>query len=406
MAVLKQGFKGSNLISNNNRKTTSTEGSSKPTYGKVFGVVNGIDLPTPKMYKQAEGRLGTIFYLDAEAAKTTNGIPFNDDFLSTCLKAYSIDPKTQYYPLLQEIVELKQAPSIDAPNIKNQTPTIYWSRVISISGDSQQNAQSQNASSSLGKTYEEDPNKKNLVSYEGDHILSGRKSNSIRFGSTVGLYSIPGLPNYNEWSLVGKNGSPILILSNGHNYSSTTSPLYTEQINKDASSIYLTSTQVLPIELDSTGLKSPLIGEPISPEKYSNPQVILNGDRILINSKRDEIMLFSKTNTILKANGINLVGNSIELSSNDIYLGKKTNGDLPSEPVLLGTKTIDMFEDLISYMQTFLNSISPATDSNGVPIAAIKAAADKFSQDLEKVSDKLDPDNTGKYIASNQVFIT
>ena len=406
MAVLKQGFKGSNLISNNNRKTTSTEGSSKPTYGKVFGVVNGIDLPTPKMYDKAKGRIGTIFYLDAEAAKTINGTPFNDAFLNTCLMAYSLDPKIQYYPLLQEIVELKQAPSIDAPNIKNQTPTIYWSRVVNVSGDSQQNAQSQNANSILGKTFEEDSNNKNLVSYEGDYTLYGRKGNSIRFGSTVGLYSIPGLPNYNEWSLVGKNGSPILILSNGHNYSSTTSPLYTEQINKDASSIYLTSTQVLPIELDSTGLKSPLIGEPISPEKYSNPQVILNGDRILINSKRDEIMLFSKTNTILKANGINLVGNSIELSSNDIYLGKKTNGDLPSEPVLLGAKTIDMFEDLISYMQTFLNSISPATDSNGVPIAAIKAAADKFSQDLEKVSDKLDPDNTGKYIASNQVFIT
>ena len=70
MAVLKQGLKGSNLISSNNRKTTSTEGSSKPTlWLRYFGVVNGIDLPTPKMYKQAEGRLGTIFYLDAEAAK-------------------------------------------------------------------------------------------------------------------------------------------------------------------------------------------------------------------------------------------------------------------------------------------------------------------------------------------------
>jgi len=405
MAVLKQGFKGSNLISNNNRKTTSSDGTSKVSYGKVFGVVNGVNLPTPKMYDKVKGRLGTIFYLDAEAAKTNNGIPFNDTFLDTCLIAYSSEPSTQYYPLLQEIVKLTPAPSIDTPNIRTTTSTIYWSRVISISGDSQQNAQSQNSNSVLGKTFEENSNNKNLVSYEGDYTLFGRKGNSIRFGSTVGLYSILGLPNYNEWSLVGNNGSPILILSNGHDYSSTTSPLYTEQINKDASSIYLTSTQVLPIELDSTGLKSPLIGEPTSPEKYSNPQVILNGDRILINSKRDEIMLFSKTNTILKANGINLVGNSIELSSNDIYLGKKTNGDLPSEPVLLGQKTLDMFEDLISSMQLFLNSISSAVDSNGVPIAAIKSAADKFNQDLERVSDKLDPDNTNKYIASNQVFI-
>jgi hypothetical protein len=406
MAVVKQGLKGSNLISNNNRKTTSSDGASKISYGKVFGVVNGINLPTPKMYDKVKGRLGTVFYLDAEAAKTNNGIPFNDNFLDTCLIAYPSEPNIQYYPLLQEIVKLAPAPSIDTPNIRTTTSTIYWSRVINISGDSQQNAQSQNSDSSLGKTFEEDSNNKNLISYEGDYILSGRKGNSIRFSSTVGLYSIPGVPNYNEWSSVGKNGSPILILSNGHNYNSYPSILYTEQINRDASSIYLTSTQTLPIEIDSTGLKSPLIGEPVSPEKYNNPQVILNGDRILINSKKDEILLFSKTNTILKSNGINLVGNSIELLSNDIYLGKNSNGDLPSEPALLGQKTIDMFEDLVSSMQLFLNSISSAVDSNGVPIAAIKSAADKFNQDLERVSDKLDPDNIDKFIASNQVFIT
>jgi len=404
MAVVKQGLKGSNLISNDTRKTTSSDGTPKISYGKVFGVVNGVNLPTPKMYDKAKGRIGTIFYLDINTAKNIDGT-LNNDFLDTCLIAYALSPNTQYYPLLQEVVELKLAPSIDTPNVTNPTPTNYWSRVVNISGDSQQNAQSQNPTSSLGKTFEENSNNKNLISYEGDYILSGRKGNSIRFGSTVGLYSISGLPNYNEWSLVGNNGSPILILSNGHNYSSTTSPLYTEQINKDASSIYLTSTQALPIELDSTGLKSPLIGEPISPEKYNSSQVVLNGDRILINSKRDEILLFSKTNTILKSNGINLVGNSIELLSNDIYLGKKTNGDLPSEPVLLGQKTLDMFEDLVSSMQLFLNSISSAVDSNGVPIAAIKAAADKFNQDLERVSDKLDPDNPNKYIASNQVFI-
>lgn len=117
-------------------------------------------------------------------------------------------------------------------------------------------------------------------------------------------------------------------------------------------------------------------------------------------------MLFSKTNTILKGNGINLIGNSIELSSNDIYLGKTSNGELPNEPILLGQKTLNMLSELLSSMQTFLNSISSATDSNGVPIAAIKIAADKFNQSLEKISEQLDPDNTDKFIASNQVFVS
>jgi hypothetical protein len=57
MAVLKQGFKGSNLISNDTRKTTSSDGTPKISYGKVFGVVNGVNLPTPKMYDKAKGRI-------------------------------------------------------------------------------------------------------------------------------------------------------------------------------------------------------------------------------------------------------------------------------------------------------------------------------------------------------------
>ncbi len=406
MAVIKQGLKGSNLISNDVRKITSGESSkSSPNYGKVFGVVNGINLPTPKMYEKAKGRLGTVFYLDVNTAKNINGT-LTDSFLDTCLMAYSISPNTQYYPLLQEVVELKPAPSIDNPNSTDNLFIVYWSRVISISGDSQQNVQSINPTSSLGKTFEENQNNKNLVSYEGDYILSGRKGNSIRFSSTVGSYSIPGLPNYNEWSLVGKQGSPILILSNGHNYSSTSSSLYTEQINRDDSSIYLTSTQVLPIELDSTGLKSPLFGEPVSREKYSNPQVVLNGDRILINSKRDEIMLFSKTNTILKSNGIDLIGNSIELISNDIYLGKQSNGDLPDEPVLLGGKTLNMLSSLIDALKELSNDLSAAVDSNGAPITAIQTATSNLNSKLSEIEKYIDPNSSKEYIASNQVFVS
>jgi hypothetical protein len=405
--ALKYGLKGSNQISNPVKKKTTGQGSTSAlSYGKVFGVVTGINLPTVKMYEKANKRVGAVFYKDYYASRTENG-SLTDNFLDTCNIAYPFYGNIQDYPLLNEIILILPGVSIGSQTKRDIKGDInYWLCTVNLWGNSEQNAQSSNTNAPLGKTYDEKGNIKNLITYEGDYILSGRTGQSIRFGSTVGLYSNPDNPNYNEWSKVGDNGSPILILSNGLSFNSTPQPLYSERINRDASSIHLTSTQALPIEIDSTGLKSPLIGEPTSPELYNNPQVILNGDRILINSKKDEVMLFSKTNTILKGNGINLVGNSIELSSNDIYLGKKTNGDLPSEPVLLGAKTIDMFEDLISYMQTFLNSISSATDSNGVPIAAIKAAADKFNQDLEKVSDKLDPDNTNKYIASNQVFIS
>jgi len=406
MAVVKQGLKGSNLISNNIRKTDISNNNNNTSYGKTFGVVNGINLPTPKMYNKVNGRIGTIFYLDANSSKLIDGEPFNDDFLDTCLIAYSLNPNIHYYPLIGEIVEIKQAPSIDSINTPgNDINAFYWAQVINLFGNEQQNSQLTNPNSILGKTFTESDNNKNLIAYEGDHILSGRKGNSIRFGSTVGILSIPGLPNYNEWSLIGKEGDPILILSNGHNYSSTSSSLYVEQINKDASSIYLTSTQALPIETNSEGIESPIYGIPVDPGKYNNSQIILNGDRILVNSKRDEIMLLAKTNTILKANNINIVGNSVQLSSENVYLGKNNN-DLPDEPVLLGYKTIDLLIDFISVIQDFTNSASPSVDSNGAPIASLKMAADRLNVDLDKIKEKLNMNNSDIYIASKKVYVS
>jgi hypothetical protein len=93
--------------------------------------------------------------------------------------------------------------------------------------------------------------------------------------------------------------------------------------------------------------------------------------------------------------------------SNDVYIGKNSNGDLPSEPVLLGNKTLRMFSDLISSISSFTNEISSVTDSNGVPIAAIKSAADNLNSKLEQLlNTHLDPDNSKTFIASNQVFIS
>lgn len=404
--ALKYGLKGSNQISNPvKNKTTGEKEGLAPIHGKVFGIVTGINLPTVKMYEKANKRVGAVFYKDYYASRTENG-SLTDDFLDTCNIAYPFYNNIQDYPLLNEIVLILQGTSIGSQTKKDTKADIpYWLCTVNLWGNSEQNAQSPDDNAPLGKTYNENGNIKNLISYEGDYILSGRTGQSIRFGSTVGLYSNPNNPNYNEWSKVGDNGSPILILSNGLSFNSKPQMLYSEQINKDASSIYLTSTQALPIELDSTNLKSPLIGEPVSPNVYNSSQVILNGDRILINSKKDEVMLFSKTNTILKGNVINLVGNSVELRSNDIYLGNNGN-NLPDEPVLLGFKVIDLLSDLVEALQTFSTSASPSIDSTGAPIAALKVAADRLNTDLDKVKEMFKPENTDKYIASNQVFVS
>lgn len=102
-------------------------------------------------------------------------------------------------------------------------------------------------------TYFQEKTVKSLRPFEGDTIFEGRFGQSIRFGSTN-----PTKNTENTWSNTGDNGAPITIIRNGPGNSPVTSkdlrvirnpwnPVV-EDVNYDASSIYLTSGQSIVID--------------------------------------------------------------------------------------------------------------------------------------------------------------
>jgi hypothetical protein len=99
----------------------------------------------------------------------------------------------------------------------------------------------------LGYTFEENAEIKDLQSFEGDTIIQARFGQSIRFGSTVSVLS-----NSNTWSKNNENtnGDPITIISNrqGKRVVRNKFDSIVEDINKDGSSIYLTSTQEIDLK--------------------------------------------------------------------------------------------------------------------------------------------------------------
>ena len=99
----------------------------------------------------------------------------------------------------------------------------------------------------LGNYFKEQIQIKPLLPYEGDTIIEGRFGNSIRFGSTNISENILE-ENKNRWSSEeGKTGDPILIIRNGQ-LEDTDGKGWVhaiEDIDDDASSIYLTSNQRL-----------------------------------------------------------------------------------------------------------------------------------------------------------------
>ena len=87
-----------------------------------------------------------------------------------------------------------------------------------------------------------------LQPYEGDVIHQGRFGQSIRFTSTSGKSSDT------QWSKEGLPGNPITIIRVHDEIVDGDVTYVTEDINKDNSSIYLASTQNIPLKL-SCGTK-------------------------------------------------------------------------------------------------------------------------------------------------------
>jgi len=361
---------------------TSTK---KSQVGRVYGVVTTENTPTEAMFKKAGGfnGIGTVFYLDYEQAKNTEG-NIGDDFFNNCKTAKPLYSQFQYFPVLGELVYLEDFPS-SATQISNTSTQKYYIGIINLWGNNQQNAQPASDKDSLGLTFVENPNIKSLLSFEGDHIVQGRQGNAIRFGSTTKLYN-----NLNEWSNIGNDDSPITLITNGFSYDPK-EKFHVEKINQDASSIYLTSTQQIPLQTDRTGTLNPLT-KPIDASEYFNAQAIINSDRIILNSKRDEVMIFAKSNIELNTkNIINLNANErVHLNSNTVFLGT-VNNQLPTEPLVLGDKLNTILENLLDSLYSFGASLSTVVGSpEGAPAMDINSAAESLLNDIDRINNNLE----------------
>ena len=359
--------------------------SKKAQVGRVYGVVTTENTPTAAMFRKAGGfnGIGSVFYLDYNQAKDTSGNA-GDDFLDKCKIAKPLSSQFQYFPILGELVYLEDLPSPTSQVTNNNTQKYYIS-VVNLWNNNQQNSQPASDQSSLGLTFIENPKIKTLLSFEGDHIIQGRQGAALRFGSTTKLFS-----SLNEWSELGKDDDPITIISNGFSYEEG-EKFHVEKINKDLSSIYLSSAQKIPLQPDRVGSINPLTN-PIDSSKYSYAQVIINSDRVTLNSKKDEVMIFAKTNVeISTKNIINLNANErIHLNWGNVFLGT-VNNQLPSEPLLLGNKTYDLLLDLLSGLYEFGTSLSTVIGSpEGAPAIDINNAAEGLLNTLDRTTDRLE----------------
>lgn len=178
-----------------------------------------------------------------------------------------------------------------------------------------------------------------LQPYEGDFILEGRFGNSIRFGSTVATSTPEKYYWINPTWSSKTDGDPIIILSNGR-VEKTKKEFVVEDVELDASSIYLTSNQTVPMAL-SNNLES-------YNSTFNGSQLIGSADRIILRAKTDIIVLDSIDGIVLNTDG-------------DVRIGS----DTADEPIPHGNVLVEIIQELISAIASGATSPGGPCVTNG-----------------------------------------
>jgi hypothetical protein len=252
------------------------------------------------------------------------------------------------------------------PTNANENPETQQKTYIQTELGNTSKITNQPSTINLGQTFIERSNIHPLLPFEGDIIYEGRWGNSIRLGSTI-TTKPPVVKSLNNWSTTGSSGDPIIILRNGQGSGSSEGWLpIIEDINNDNSSIYLTSTQKIPLKASSTSYDS-YNTQPQSPSEFSGKQILFNSGRLVLNSTKDHILLTSNQSVGLNAiNSVNIDTPLTVIQSDKVLLGNKD----ATEPLLYGNITQDLLQQLITSIKTFTNAVFTAKDVATINIAA------------------------------------
>jgi len=275
----------------------------------------------------------------------------------------SFDKPSYYYISPINLYNNPETNALPLPSENVKPPSQNKGYLLTQTGNPNKPNSQENTIFKAGTYFIEKGTTNPIYSYEGDTILDPRFGNSFRLGNTVpnGTTFID-----NNWSSVGEIGDPITILVNGSHTQEPSFNSITEDINQDKSSIYLTSTQQIPIEVSSqNGYLSYSGSFNSTPNLYSGEQIILNSGRLLFNSTKDHILLSSaKSINLNTVESVNIDAKTKTIiQTPELYLG----GIKTAQPIILGNDLVSLLTDLLNDLQALTGVMA---NQVGVPVSS------------------------------------
>lgn len=377
--------------------------------GRVVDIILDGNYPNIEEYGGLNA-IGTIFY------------QLNNELNATTKTAKPFFPQISSYPLVNELVLLFALPDTNIGNNLNQD-SYYYINMVNLWNHPHHNAYPNPTDSTLPPSQQKDyqqtqagsvrrvtdqsteiefnspvnpsqdtfierTNIHPLLPFAGDNIFQGRWGNSIRLGSTTISTTTSPL---NNWSNSGETGDPLMLLRNGQPSTSTDkgwTPI-TENINNDLSSVYLTSTQQIPINLSSEKNFS-YDTPPTQANQFIHPQIILNSDRLVLNAKTDGVLISSEKYIGLSSNNsVNIDAKEFHIDSSTVKLGSKN----ASESVILGDTFLLNLKHLITGIEYLCQALQGSTlwpEGVSIPDAVASTPASELLNRAQQFKSKIE----------------
>jgi hypothetical protein len=224
-----------------------------------------------------------------------------------------------------------------------------------------------------GKVYDEEniftPLKiQNLQMNSGDTLLQGRFGNVIRFSSDQKNTAFSSNIKISTGQLY--NETDLTVLQKLEDNPEAT---VEQNINSDASSIYLTENETvdLSVELVSKVLPGRILS---NRSEFSGAQVILNSDNVTMNARLNDVHLIASQNVNMTAR------RRINLEAPIINLGDRT----ASQALIKGDIFMEVFKTLLVSLKTFASRCGDITAPNpNNKIIELELAAESLKTQID-----------------------